>query len=191
VRRHFKPYASEIGQLSLAWNSLHENLAHLFWFAIGPERGRLSFAIWNKLSNDRLQRDILKTVIEARAFHSEHLTKEILWLLKQVDSLSEQRNVGIHAPLTTLTDLETGITRVAPLDFFGNKRAKSLKEKEILKELTQACEMADTLSRFAVELIPCISGRRHPSWPERPELPFLSNQNRQPERPQHTRSRRR
>jgi hypothetical protein len=174
VRRHLKPYAIEIGQITLVWNRLHENLALLFWYAIGPEKGGVSFAIWNRLSSDRTQRDILKVVIDAGAFlsHSNgrRIADELLWLLKQIEDLAERRNIAVHAPLTTLTDTTTGITTVAAQDFFGNRRAKSLAKKDILSELVRYGERAEMLSRFAVALIQCMNPSHQP-WPKRPTAP--------------------
>jgi hypothetical protein len=172
VRRHLEPFATEIGQATLTWNRLQENLAILFWYAIGP--GPVPYAIWSRLSNDRTQRDILRVAIEAAAFadhpHGRRLTEEILWLLSAVDSLADRRNVAVHAPLTTLTSLETGITKVAPQDFFGNRRAKGLRGKDIIAELRYAHDRAEQLSRFAASLISGCVAARQPSWPERPSL---------------------
>jgi hypothetical protein len=179
VRRHLTPYASEIGHATLAWNHLHENLSLLFWHAIGP--GAVPAAIWNKLSNDRVQRDMLKTAVEAGAFLRKRpgLSDDVLWLLKETDKLAEQRNVAVHAPLTALTDAKTGQTTVEPQDFFGNKRAKQLRGKDIVLELEWCSECADLLNDFAADLILTINDKSG-SWPERPSLP--SPPNRSPSR---------
>lgn len=170
VRKHLKPYADEIGQATLAWNSLHENLCLLFWFAIGP--GPVPHAIWNRLSSDRTQRDILKTAVEAGAFleNRQRFSDDVLWLLKQVDQLAEHRNVAIHAPLTTLTNVATGKTTVEPEDFYGNKRAKQLKGKDIIGQLKWCAEGAALLSYFAADLIATMNEPPE-SWPDRPSLP--------------------
>jgi hypothetical protein len=168
VREHLKPYAVEIGQASLAWNHLHENLRILFWFAIGP--GPVPFAIWEKLSNDRAQRDMLLTAVNAGALKNEKMTNEVLWLLKQVDQLSQRRNSAIHAPLTTLTDTTTGITKVEPESWFGNRRAKSLVGKDIIQEIRWCAEWADDLNDFAAKLIPCMGASRQ-ALPDRPSPP--------------------
>jgi hypothetical protein len=167
VRQHLQPYATEIGHVTLAWNRLHENLALLFWYALGP--GSVPFAIWDRLSSDRTQRDILETAVKAGAFaqSSPRMTEEVLWLLKQVGKLADRRNVAIHAPLTTLTDVDTGSTRVEPQTWFGNRRAKGLAGKDIIQELLLCAERADALSYFAAELIQCMSPS-HSAWPERP-----------------------
>jgi hypothetical protein len=177
VRRHLKPYAEEIGQVTLAWNSLHENLCILFWYAIGP--GPVPQAIWNRLSNDRTQRDILKTAVEAGAFRRNRhgFADDVLWVLRQTDTLAEHRNVAIHVPLTTLTDVATGKTRVEPSDFFGNKRAKHLKGKDIISELEWCAECAASLSYFAADIISTMNGKPE-TWPERPSLPLPPSYNR-------------
>ncbi len=169
VRRHFKPYAIEIGQVTLAWNGLHQNLCVFFWFALGA--GHIPSIIWNKLSNDRIQRDILRVVIEAGGIDARdrRLTADLLWLLDEADKLAETRNIAVHAPLTILTDLETGTARVEPAAFWGNKRAKSLKGKNIAQEFLWCAECTDILLRFAASLLRASPGSA--SWPERPSLP--------------------
>lgn len=177
VRRHFKPYATEIGQITLAWNGLHQNLCVFFWFAIGPGAGGVASAIWNKLSNDRLQRDILRIAVEAGGIENRdrRLTADVLWLLDETEKLAETRNIAVHAPLTILTDLETGIARVEPAAFWGNKRAKSLKGKNIAQEFLWCAECTDILLRFAADLLRASPGA--PSWPERPSLPLPPSRN--------------
>jgi hypothetical protein len=187
VRQHLQPYAEEIGQVTLAWSHLQENLCLLFWLAIG--QGPVPYAIWDRLSNDRTQRDILKTAVEAGAFVriGARLTDDVLWLLKETERLAEHRNVAIHAPLITLTDVATGITRVEAETFFGNRRAKSLKGKDIMRELAWCAECADALSRFAANLVQEMNASPL-SWPERPSLPARPTQNTSPRNHKRARS---
>jgi hypothetical protein len=114
----------------------------------------------------------LKTAVEGGAFERSRrgFDGDVLWLLNQTEQLAEHRNVAIHAPLSTLTDLATGKTTVQPSDFFGNKRAKRLKGKDIVRELEWCSECADLLSHFAANLIQTMNGKPG-SWPERPSLP--------------------
>lgn len=169
MRQHLKPYAEEIGQVTISWNRLHENLCLLFWFAIGP--GPVPYAIWNRLASDRTQRDILETAVKAGAFgqYRPGFADDVLWLLKQTEQLAEHRNSAIHAPLSTLTNLATGKTVVEPHDYFGNKRAKRLRGKNIIRELEWCAECADLLNYFAANLISTMN-ETPGSWPERPSL---------------------
>src|SRR6202035_1074742 len=170
VRDYLKPYAQEIGHVTLAWNSLHENLALLFWFAMG--HGPMPHVIWNKLSLDRLQRDILKTITEAGAFSSlrNGFGDDVLWLIKATDGIADARNIAVHAPLTTLTDLASGLTTVAPQDFFRNKRARRLKGRDIIRDLEWCAECIDMLNLFAADRVKTMGGAPDP-WPGRPSLP--------------------
>lgn len=183
VRQHLKPYAIEIGELSLAWNSLHDHLGQIFWAAIGSKNGTVALAIWNKVSNDRMQRELLKSVVDVggilRGPDGRRGTDDVLWLIKKTGDLAELRNSAVHAPLTTLTDMATGITRVAPQDFFGNPRAKRLAGKpELLAELIWYRESVETLLDFSVDLASCIAfpAAKWP-WPDRPVMPTFQHQN--------------
>jgi hypothetical protein len=180
-RRYLEPYATKIGFVTLAWNHLHEGLAILFWYALGP--GPTPWAIWHRQSSDRTQRDMLRAAVEAGAFLSgpngQRLTNDILWILRKIDGLSDHRNNAIHAPLTTLTNTETGETVVTPEDFFGNKRAKNFANKQILKELDLYAEAADALSEFAFDLVQFMRPSKDP-WPARPTLPAISSGKKKP-----------
>jgi len=171
VRKHLDPYATEIGHIAIAWNRLHENLALLFWHAIGP--GAAPFAIWNTLGSDRTQREVLRAAVQANAFSGrsdrKRISEDALWLLKQADKLADQRNDAVHGPITTLTDTLTGETTVAPQTFFGNRRAKKLEKKDLISEFIWYRKSIETLSSYAADLI-----RERPSsttWPAKPQLP--------------------
>src|ERR1044072_8621449 len=177
VRKHLQPYGIEIGELSLAWNRQHDHLGQIFWAALGSDKGAVAFAIWNRLANDRTQRDILKVAIEAgairRVSEGPRATDDTLWLIKETNALAELRNNAIHAPMTTMTNVATGTTRVEAWDFFGNPRAKKLAAKpELLGELAWYRQCAECLEEFLVSLSSCIAfpGANWP-WPERPKLP--------------------
>jgi hypothetical protein len=175
VRQHLDPYATEIGHIAIAWNNLHENLALLFWHAIGPSKGAVPFAIWNVLSNDRTQRDVLKVAVEAFAFKdrpdSSRISADVLWLLNQSEKLADQRNNAVHGPITTLTNVATGETVVEPQTFFGNRRAKKLDKVDLISQLKWYRESIEVLARYAADLV-----REQPTsttWPVRPQLPKM------------------
>jgi hypothetical protein len=174
IKQRFEPYATAIGHIAIAWNGLHEHLSILFWFAVGPEKGRVSHEIWHRLPSDRNQRDALRAAVEGGAFYNPgkpNISEEVRWLLAQADNLSDGRNNAIHGPLTALTDLATGDTRVTPTTFFGNKRAKKLEKKDIIQEFNWYCECIELLSDFAAGLIR--EGPFSGKMPDRPRLPKL------------------
>jgi hypothetical protein len=180
LRRQFKPYALAIGELNLAWNQLHERLAMLFWNAIGNnENGAPSLAIWNFLTSDKTQRDLLKVAIDAGAFdhryNGQQASEDVLWLLSKIQTLSEKRNNAIHAPLVSVTG-QAG-TRIEPHVSLENRRAKNLKGKDLLKEFGWYRETAESLSVFAAEMHYCLSfPKLNWTWPKRPALPSLGDQ---------------
>ncbi len=58
----FRPYAIALGEMSLAWNDLHERLAALFWAALGIRNGLIPFSVWYSSKYDRAQRDMLRSL---------------------------------------------------------------------------------------------------------------------------------
>jgi hypothetical protein len=173
----FKPYELELGRLTLAWNSLHEQLGQMFRAVFDTPNGAIPFAIWHKLASDRMQREILQAAVEAGAFSNlPHASADALWLLKRCKSLSEDRNNALHAPLQSLTGL--GGSRIEPATFFGNVRAKNLAARpDLLSEFIWYRETAEALADFAFSMQTCLN---FPAlgwpWPDRPKLPSLGRQ---------------
>jgi hypothetical protein len=180
LQKHFRPYAVELGMLTLAWNQLHERLAMLFWNAIGGQNGAPSIAIWQYLRSDKMQRDVLKVAIEAGAFNARYngpkATEDVLWLIGKVNILADQRNDAIHAPLAAVTNTQ-GI-RIEPHIFLENPRALKLHGKDLLSEFIWYRATADVLSVYANDLHACLSFPKVKwTWPERPSLPNRGQKN--------------
>jgi len=108
----FKPYVIAIGQLTLAWNDLHEKLAALFCLLMDHqeeddaliddtlatpqdwhERDARLIGIWNSSNFDRPRREMLKAVIaNSRQDHRKAFPKlidDMTWVLQRADSLEE------------------------------------------------------------------------------------------------------
>ena len=59
----YKPYVIAIGQLTLAWNELHESLALLFIELLANGRAYPATDIWNAAAFDRPKRLLLKSLL--------------------------------------------------------------------------------------------------------------------------------
>ena len=184
------PYVLAIGQASLAWNSLHESLAALFHLLLDrkldeyeAEKDPRPIAIWHSANFDRPRRQMLKAIVETE---KEQLCKafpkfkdDILWLLKEIDKVENDRNNTVHSPLIyihpSLVNLflhSTNLKQIIPDVSHGNERAKALVNRHILSEYRRCRDASIILRNFTDQMITSLSfGTKHFSWPDRPSLP--------------------
>lgn len=168
-------HALAVGKIVLAWNEYQETLGLLFAVLFQPkDQYALALAAWQALNNDRAQRSMLAEVARTKFKPEEKEGKEILWLVQRTDELiSEQRNLGIHTPLMSLTDLE-GTPRVLPQGLFGNKRAASMQGLDPFAEFAHYEEQIRKMTTYALFLQFIVSPKAKPfndaHWPQRPQL---------------------
>lgn len=175
----YKPYALAIGQLSLAWNDLHEALALLFIELLANGLVYPAQDIWNAQNFDRPKRTLIRAVIKTNRYKLPNFTdlqEKVTWLLDEADKLEDARNDAIHSPLVSskgenLSAIQPASAhRVLPLTAFGNRRALKLGQKELLSEFRWCRQAAITLRDFAHELYDAAASHR----PCR-EIPSLPN----------------
>ena len=170
---HFTPVATELGRLVFSWNELHEHLGELFEAVIRPRNHGTALAAWRVTESDRMQRKMLEYAVLASKWESTKsrpsTQQDILWLVSKADKLADQRNDAIHAPYAILTE-SNKTTKIVPLDFFGNPRAKKLSGKPLKDEINFYHRRAQTLSAYAVALATAVR-EDHIPWPHKPKLP--------------------
>ena len=104
ITAKMEPYIMALGKVAHSWNYLQETLGQLFCAVTGLEQDNTGQAIWHSTPNDRAQREMLRAAIMASTH--KRLTvglpkakDDIKWLLDRADSVAEQRNTAIHAPM--------------------------------------------------------------------------------------------
>src|SRR5215211_6790047 len=134
------PYITALGELVIAWNSLQEQLAELFWTVTGISNGRVPLAIWHAANSDRTQRQMLRAAAEnAFATDKDKKTRDdILWLLDRANSLADQRNDAIHSPFWFIRPAGQSLAKGewVPADFLEIQELKSCLEKTSLITLS-------------------------------------------------------
>jgi hypothetical protein len=135
-----------------------------------------TLAIWHCLDSDRTQRKLLRAVAETYLGRLVPKTplEDLTWLLNKTDNLlSQQRNVGIHAPLNALFEKE-GRHKLLPVPVPGpgNRNAKHLDGRDVLKEYAHYEEQIKKMKDFAFALrFKLTVGRPSDDpWPVRPKL---------------------
>lgn len=190
----YEPYALAIGQVALAWNDLHEELAFLFVHLSGGGPTMVqSLAAWNSLKADRQKREMLVKVLASRgerdAKQLPGLAADAKWLLDRANSLEEARNNAIHSPLLLVLGSPIAfMERIAderpiiPLTILGNPRAKKLALLDLLQEFRRCRNWTLCLRDFAAQLNAALSIEDSP-WPCRPKQPDRKARKGRPSRP--------
>jgi hypothetical protein len=193
TERELRPYVTAIGQLSLAWNALHEQLAAIFRLLLdrqitkideyGMEDGgdERPIKLWTSSKFDRPKRDMLKaavsTITEEERSAFPKLVEDVTWILQRADSLEDARNDAVHSPLLLLGSNKAtrevfGSAFVIPDLLHGNPRGIKLAQKDLLLEFRWCRDAALILRDFAYRISGSLSlGVVVFPWPERPSLP--------------------
>jgi hypothetical protein len=183
--RNYRPYVIALGQLALAWNDLHEDIALLFIELLANGRAYPATDIWNSANFDRPRRAMLKAVIgtqDDRFKRCPKLAEDVTWLLDEADKLEDARNDAIHSPLTTFTPDNFGsIDHIAPSLAFDNRRAMKLARKDLLTEFRWCRDASLVLRDFAEQIYEAVAART--AWPDRPSLPNRGQKKRRQNQP--------
>lgn len=153
--RLFSKHALAVGRLTLAWNSLHEQLGKLFWTITGGDSA-VVLSAWHSLKSDRSQRDMLKAAANSR-FGDGDEGKKISELLKLIDKTSAMRDAAVHGPMSLR--LHDGKWSATPNHLFGNLKAKQLLQyDQLLEELRRTTDTLVSLEGYTAQIDGAING---------------------------------
>ena len=180
VMGDFANYAHKIGNVTWAWNALHGELCGLFCAVTGIKNAKVPQAIWHSHKSDRNARAmLLATVIAVRPSHKrKRVLKEIIWLIKQVGTISGFRNETFHIMWKMLEIPDVGWVeemkeRKAELDVErGSPLGRRLVDKDPSKTFHALSNYTYDLVTFASALSCCLKEPTEPS-PNRPRKPRL------------------
>lgn len=189
----FKPYATAIGQIALAWNDLHETLCALFVALTGAVYDEMLQAAWQSLPSDRAKRGLLRATVQQMDYdmcqRNPLAQNEMKWFFGQLDRLEEDRNNAIHAPLSNFSHptwklLAEALNMpplrqpgVQPDDVRWNKRAEKLKNKNLLVEFRCVRDEIIAFNEYADEIESAWNWTDDgkDKWPQRPQLASRGN----------------
>ena len=169
-----QPYFLPLGKVAHSWKHLHEELGKVFCAVTGLELS-IGMSVWHALKSDRSQRDILEQAVHSSSQNEEWTEQNpealegMKWLLNKIRDLANKRNDAIHAPCITV-DGEKDF-EIAPVTFFGNRLARNLRGKDILKEFEWYEKTAIALMQYAY--LARFALDSHGTWPQKPQLPSL------------------
>ena len=131
THKAFRPYALALGEIALAWNDLHVSLSFVFssLLSVGNLNVGRSQAIWQQITNDRMQRNVLVAVAQEATLElaSREQFDDIKWLCDQAASLEDFRNDALHSPLWGVGKQKRPY--IAPVTGLGHPRATKLRAK--------------------------------------------------------------
>lgn len=172
----FRPYVVALGQIALAWNGLHTEMAVLFAAIMGGGFSNQFFAVWHSIKNDRAQRDMLLAATKSLADRKsdqerEALIKAVTWICENANRVEDKRNDALHSPLWAYRRGLSGEAIVMPVTGLGHERAEKLAaRKSLLAEFRWCRNAAIVIADYVWELDMFLTGRRN-TWPETPSLP--------------------
>lgn len=177
THRAFKPYAVALGELALAWNDLHVSLSILFCTLLGGGNIGPFQAIWQNITSDRMQRNVLSALASERLDSETPFTsgkkdkryEDIKWLCDEITKIEDFRNDALHTPLWGLSKLEGPY--IAPVTGLGHIRANKLLGTDLLTEFGLCRDAITNLRNYAMEIDQCLT--KGGTWPKRPKLPTL------------------
>jgi hypothetical protein len=183
-------YAIAVGQVALAWNSLCDSFAALFWTVLGGGDSGVPLAAWNSLKSDRAQREMLKDAAKAFFLKGGGMratdkyptaAADVAWIFSEANKLEDDRNNAVHSPLILhpqgALSLRLGMpsrARVMPATVLENSRALNLAEKDLLAEFRR-CRDAALILRNYCRRADWALCHEPQSWPQRPRLPPRPN----------------
>jgi hypothetical protein len=188
----FAPYALALGELTLAWNDLQEELCRIFSIVMSDAPVEGTFVDWTPVHawaavrSDRSQRAMLQAVAEnpPRAWAQfANWQTEVVWLIQRSNELEDSRNNAVHAPLFDASqgllsqiirqfNIESSYSgEIIPSTFQRNFRALNLSQKtDLLGQFHYCRDAALILADHAGAIAAWLINRQRP-WPERPSLP--------------------
>lgn len=189
----YRSYALAIGQASMAWNYLHEELGVIFTMHV-VNAGYDGSDIWYATNFDRPRRALLKAAIQSaqKATHNadidtrrERYHDEIMWVLAEAERLEDLRNTIFHSPIRYFDedDERFGLGPGMSADTSkGNPRAKRLLKGALgLSQIRWFRDSATILGRHTHSTYWSYSLIEQ-SLPSRPKLPNRGHKSGRPSR---------
>lgn len=166
-------HALLIGDVSIAWNGLHEKFYSLFaWVVRGDGNLELPYRIWHSLQSDSAQRGMLRATVATTK--NKRLIRAVDWLVKQAEKIGKERNALVHTPIVGEFGDDMKL-KIIPSRLGGRenhlqefaKKPKAADWQRVrgnLRVLAQYASMVE-INQFYPTL-----GAAPPPWPYRPRL---------------------
>ena len=180
-----RSYATEVGQVTVAWSHLHHVLRAIFAMLIDPGNFAPGYSAWNVLKADSAQREMLMAVARARLARDRRLLTKVLWLCKGTAELSKFRNDAAHA-VPLFYSAEDGKLKIRHFEHEREatlKRLQAIGYKRLFRLVTGDL---NALRVYAVWVFGELSQENKEPLPRRPILRSLQGA-RAPSRKKHLR----
>ena len=173
LEESLQPYAEELGNLVIDWNTMQEGFCMLFCVLLEVENSDKALAIWHLLKSDKLQRDLVVKV----APHCALIKKDpkviglIEWAVNNAMGLGNHRDDAVHSPYVVLMQEPISL---GSLSLLGHPRAIGFTDKELISEFARIRGNIRAMTIFVYKLQQYIIDLKHqnghPTLPEKPSL---------------------
>ena len=146
--------ALAIGNVTISWNKLHQDLSELFVAVTKMRNQNMARGIWHSQTSDFSQRRLLRAALKApsRSFQRQRV-KAAIKIVNRADQLSHRRNDAIHAHFRL--EFTDGDFRYAPDVQSSSKFSQNLAGKDVIQVFKDHVRQVDSLTSKAREI------RRH------------------------------
>ena len=127
-KRAIVKHARHVGEIMIAWNTVHSYLFLLFWALTGKDRYEAAHGVWHCIHSDKTQREMLIAMAEGTLASNSRMLERIKWLVDRTSDLSPYRNDPAHTSIL-FTIEQTGKSEIVP-DPGGRKAAVARQEAE-------------------------------------------------------------
>ncbi len=111
TREQDRRHALQIGTILHAWNRAHAELFALFRRVVAEGDHLLARSMWDSISSDKGQREILKAAVEVKLAKSLRFRTAALWAISALDKIGTARNDAAHSAMVWYYDrMEPGIS---------------------------------------------------------------------------------
>ena len=183
-------HATALGNIAIAWNSLHELLGVTFTMLMDPASYVHSWAVWHSMRSDTQQRTTLGAVLDSALKGPPNpVLPEYEWLLGRIKP--GERNASLHSPYGVI--VENRALKFIAIDTSGHPLARKLQEKkDLLAEFIAYEARILAAVEFVRHLNKLLANNKIAPLPTRPDL-LLNEQEttRGPKPPRNTKKARR
>jgi hypothetical protein len=162
--------AVAIGELVIAHNKCHSQLAMIFAWLVNPIM-KLGLALWHTQRTDKAQRVLLAAAAEAKLKRTSAQFKALKWAMKKANALSEFRNDVVHADIGFDVRGRPYGVFVNWFTVHPNRAERLMQEVRLTASLRSASRDLQKLDVYLFHLWAHLIGRE--PLPKRPRLRFV------------------
>jgi hypothetical protein len=165
----YAPYATQIGQIIIAWSFIHARLIYLFDAVTQMPNGQVAWAVWHSHKSDTGQRTMLLDAAEIALADDREALDHVDALMEIIDKWAAGRNDAVHAYYDLVAD-----DRLIPDTIVGPRRTHRMAKEDLQTQFTKTLRRLRQIEAAVRTIEACVrmgKDRKHRPWPRIPLPP--------------------